>query len=80
MTELRGRTTRWESAASGGAMEVKGCTRLSGSWWKRISASREIRTVMGSFDSVRLAPHCAQDDRQLKLGSRLQTIKTCGGG
>src|SRR5438270_13876787 len=46
-----------------------------GSWWKCISAFREIRTVMGSFDSVRLAPHCAQDDRQLKLGSRCQRNK-----
>jgi hypothetical protein len=29
---------------------------------------------MGSFDSVRLAPHCAQDDRELELG-RVDTFQ-----
>jgi len=34
-------------------------------WWKWLSASQEIETAAGSFDSVRLAPHFAQDDRQV---------------
>ncbi|PYX45057.1 MAG: hypothetical protein DMG83_11145 [Acidobacteria bacterium] len=33
-------------------------------WWKWLSASQEIETAARSFDSVRLAPHFAQDDRQ----------------
>jgi len=33
--------------------------------WKWLSASQEIETAAGSFDSVRLAPHFAQDDRQV---------------
>jgi hypothetical protein len=32
-----------------------------------ISAALEIQTGMGSFDSVRLAPHFAQDDKELKF-------------
>ena len=44
------------------------------SWWKCTSSSREIYTAMGSFDSVRLAPYCAQDERELELG-RVDTFQ-----
>src|ERR1700731_1138215 len=44
------------------------------SWCKCISTSQEIQTAMGSFDSVRLAPHCAQDDRELEPG-RVDTFQ-----
>jgi hypothetical protein len=36
-------------------------------WSKWLSASQEIETAAGSFDSVRLAPHFAQDDRQVRF-------------
>ena len=49
-------------------------SRGPGSWWKCISSSREIHTAMGSFDCVRLAPHCPQDDRELELG-RVDTFQ-----
>src|SRR5579864_7001513 len=51
----------WEEIAPG----------LSDPLWRPVvemhNASREIQTAAGSFDSVRLAPHSAQVDRQLGL-------------
>jgi len=41
--------------------------RYGDPWWKWLSASQEIETAAGSFDSVRLAPHFAQDDTQMSF-------------
>jgi hypothetical protein len=40
--------------------------RLAESWWKCPAAVDKAETASGSFDSVRLAPHYAQDDSLVK--------------
>jgi hypothetical protein len=39
------------------------CCTLTDSWWKCLFGLLLLLTGMGSFDSVRLAPHFAQEDR-----------------
>ena len=66
--------TSQKRIASGGSDASHAYIWLPASWWKCISSSREIHRAMGSFDSVRLGAHSAQDDRELELG-RVDTFQ-----
>jgi hypothetical protein len=70
----QGKDARRNSRGAGIRVETSAPDVAFCSWCKCISTSQEIHTARGSFDSVRLAPHCAQDDRELELG-RVDTFQ-----
>ena len=70
----QGKDARRNSRGAGMRVETSAPDVAFCSWCKCISTSQEIHTARGSFDSVRLAPHCAQDDRELELG-RVDTFQ-----
>jgi hypothetical protein len=52
------------SARFGTFAGSKGCWEW---WWKFLDGPQALHTGVGSFGSVRLAPHCAQDDNARKF-------------
>ena len=70
----QGKDARRNSRGAGMRVETSAPDVAFCSWCKCISTSQEIHTARGSFDCVRLAPHCAQDDKELELG-RVDTFQ-----